>query len=466
MTFEIKVRQRRLPADAYTPVSVYLKLRDQFPRNLLLESSDFHGRENSYSYVCCAPMAGVTLSRDLFCKQLPGGEILEEPLPAGDTVDAVSAFLQSFQFAPAAPACCAGRFFGHVNYDAVRHFEQLDLKPGDSADALPDILLQVYRYVLVFDHYNHALYLTEHYTDEEAGSGLDQVEALLRRNQQGTYAFSTAGDEQSAVSDQEYLDMVAQARTHCLRGDVFQMVLSRGYAIRFKGDDFNVYRALRTVNPSPYLFYADYGNYRLFGSSPEAQLKIDKGRAVIHPIAGTCRRTGNTAEDQRLAEALMADPKENAEHVMLVDLARNDLSRNYDDVQVTVFKELRQFAHVIHIVSEVAGEQPRSRDALQVLSHVFPAGTLSGAPKHKAMQLIDKLETLPRGYYGGCTGFISPGGDTNMAIMIRSFMSRDNTLHFRAGAGVVASSVPERELLEVQEKLKGLRLAIERAHTL
>ncbi len=244
------------------------------------------------------------------------------------------------------------------------------------------------------------------------------------------------------------------------------MVLSRGFSVDFKGDDFNVYRALRTVNPSPYLFYADYGNYRLFGSSPEAQLKIEEGRAVIHPIAGTCRRTGNEAEDKQLAEALLADPKENAEHVMLVDLARNDLSRSYEEVEVTVFKALKQFAHVIHIVSEVSGQKPRNTSPFAVLSEVFPAGTLSGAPKHMAMQLIDKLERYSRGYYGGCTGFISPDGDTNMAIMIRSFLSRNNTLYFRAGAGVVASSVPERELLEVQEKLKGLRLALELAATL
>lgn len=466
MTFDFKVRLRRLPADAHTPVSVYLKIRDMFPRNLLLESSDFHGRENSYSYICCCPVAGVEVQGHTIRKTLPDGTIQENRLPPGQTVDVLSGFMQEFRFASGSPDCCTGRFFGHINYDAVSHFEQIQLKANTDNPDVPDILLQVYRYILVFDHYHHALYLTEHYTDEDAAGGLTQIEALLRTNHGSTYHFGTLGEEQSQVSDQEYLAIVEQARQHCLRGDVFQMVLSRGFSLRFKGDDFNVYRALRTVNPSPYLFYFDYGNYRLFGSSPEAQLKIDGGKAVIHPIAGTCRRTGDAAEDKLLAEALDADPKENAEHIMLVDLARNDLSKSHDKVEVTVFKELRQFAHVIHIVSEVTGEQTRSQGPLQILSDVFPAGTLSGAPKYKAMQLIDNLEQYSRGYYGGCTGFISPSGDMNMAIMIRSFMSKNNTLYFRAGAGIVASSVAERELQEVKEKLKGLRLAIDLAREL
>jgi anthranilate synthase component 1 len=466
MTFDFKVRLRRLPADAHTPVSVYLKIRDMFPRNLLLESSDFHGRENSYSYICCCPVAGVEVHGHTIRKTLPGGTVQENALLPGQTVDIISGFMQQFRFAPVTPDCCAGRFFGHINYDAVSHFEQIQLKPDTGNPDVPDILLQVYRYILVFDHYHHALYLTEHYTDEDAAGGLSQIEALLRTNHVSTYHFSTIGEEQSQITDQAYLDIVEQARQHCLRGDVFQMVLSRGFSLHFKGDDFNVYRALRTINPSPYLFYFDYGNYRLFGSSPEAQLKIDGGKAVIHPIAGTCRRTGDAAEDKLLAEALSADPKENAEHIMLVDLARNDLSKSHDKVDVTVFKELRQFAHVIHIVSEVTGEQTRGQSPLQILSDVFPAGTLSGAPKYKAMQLIDGLEQYSRGYYGGCTGFVSSSGNVNMAIMIRSFMSKDNTLYFRAGAGIVASSVAVRELQEVKEKLKGLRLAIELAHEL
>lgn len=463
MTFDFKVRMRRLPADAHTPVSVYLKIRDLFPRNLLLESSDFHGRENSYSYICCCPVAGVEVHADVLRKVLPDGSTSEAPLQTGQTVDVLSAFLERFHFEEAKPSCCTGRFFGHVNYDAVSHFEQIQLKPAMQDKDMPDILLHVYRYVLVFDHFHHALYITEHYTDEQEVSGLGQIEALLRTNHTTTYHFDTVAAEQSQVTDEEYLAIVEQARRHCLRGDVFQMVLSRGFSVGFKGDDFNVYRALRTVNPSPYLFYFDYGNYRLFGSSPEAQLKIDAGLAVMHPIAGTCRRTGNTAEDLQLAGALSADPKENAEHVMLVDLARNDLSKSHDEVKVTVFKELKQFAHVIHIVSEVVGTRPRHHAPLQILSDVFPAGTLSGAPKYRAMQLIDNLEQYPRGYYGGCIGFVSPGGSMNMAIMIRSFMSRDNTLYFRAGAGVVASSVAGRELQEVTEKLKGLRLAIDLA---
>ena len=255
--------------------------------------------------------------------------------------------------------------------------------------------------------------------------------------------------------------MLTRGKEHCFRGDVFQIVLSRQFSQKYKGDEFQLYRALRSVNPSPYLFYFDYGDYRIFGSSPEAELRIKKGRAIINPIAGTFRRTGNDEQDRILAEKLCADPKENAEHVMLVDLARNDLSRNADDVRVDNYREVQYFSHVIHLVSEVSGKLPGDSNMISVLGDSFPAGTLSGAPKHRAMQLIDRYENQRRSYYGGTIGFIGFDNSLNHAIMIRSFLAKSNTLFYQAGAGIVAGSVEENELQEVNNKLAALKKAIE-----
>jgi anthranilate synthase component 1 len=254
--------------------------------------------------------------------------------------------------------------------------------------------------------------------------------------------------------------MVSKAKAHCQRGDVFQMVLSRRFSQQFKGDEFNVYRALRSINPSPYLFYFDYGNYKIFGSSPEMQLKTEGNKATINPIAGTFKRTGDDIKDEQLAADLLKDDKENSEHVMLVDLARNDLSKNTRNVRVSRMKDIQFYSHVIHIVSNVEGTMYDGDSALKVLGDTFPAGTLSGAPKNKAIRLIDQYEPTSRGFYGGCIGFIGINGETNHAITIRSFLSQGDTLHYQAGAGIVNESDEEKELAEVNNKLEALRRAI------
>lgn len=462
MAYHFHVRSRALPADTLTPVSVYLKLRDLFPDALLLESVDYNGNEHSYSYICCAPVAGIIVRSEGAESYFPDGTTQV----SAASYEALEAFPQQFSFEPADKEYCRGRLFGHINYDAVGLFEDIILRTRNEAAQELLARLHVYRYMIVFDHFHHTVYLTTHFADDEPDPGFAVLEAALRRPTPVVFRFRTAGAETSEETDETYREKVALATEHCRRGDIFQVVLSRAFSQAFTGDDFNVYRALRMVNPSPYLFYFDYGDYRLFGSSPETQLRIKDGTTIMHPIAGTCRRTGDDAMDEQLIAALMADPKEQAEHTMLVDLARNDLSKSHDDVAVASYKKVQRFAHVIHIVSEVRAGRPLHCNAIRMIADTFPAGTLSGAPKHRAMQLIDQYECSRRGYYGGSIGFLEPGGQLNQAIMIRTFLSRNNQLHYRAGAGIVVSSIPENELQEVAHKLKGLRAAIHAAENI
>lgn len=463
MSYPFTVRLRSMPADTLTPVSAYLRLRDSFPNALLLESSDYNGNENSYSYICCEPVAGIVLHQGILTKEFPDGTSLNSRPAPSAILEELSSFIRSFFFRPTPKAYCNGRFFGHINYDAVTVFEQIHFAERESAATIPEIRLHVYRYIIIFDHFNHTVYLASQATTAEEHPGVERIEALLRRPGTTAYPFDTTGAETADTTEAAYKEMVTAGKAHCQRGDVFQVVLSRSFTQSFKGDDFNVYRALRMVNPSPYLFYFDYGNYRLFGSSPETQLRVSNENAVMYPIAGTCKRSGNEQEDALRIKELLQDPKENAEHTMLVDLARNDLGKSHDQVAVTSYKKIQRFAHVAHIVSEVTATLPQHTDGMQLIADTFPAGTLSGAPKYRAMQLIDQYEKTKRGYYGGSIGFLSPDGTLNQAIMIRSFMSKDHTLYYRAGAGIVASSSPENELQEVAHKLKGLRLAIEKA---
>ncbi|MEL6845143.1 MAG: anthranilate synthase component I family protein, partial [Bacteroidota bacterium] len=358
--------------------------------------------------------------------------------------------------------------FGYQSYDTVRHYETVEIEGGRSAErSIPDLIYQAFRYVLVFDHFHNELYIFEHQHDSHPrGEGLDRIESLLNFQSLPRFTFQSSGEESSNLTDEEFLQIIQTGKDHCQRGDVFQIVMSRRFQQAFEGDEFNVYRALRSINPSPYLFYCDYGNFKIMGSSPEAQLIIENDQATIHPIAGTFRRTGNDEEDRKLAKKLFDDPKENAEHVMLVDLARNDLSRNGGDVKVNTYKEIQYFSHVIHLVSKVTATIDPTVSSMQLVADTFPAGTLSGAPKHRAMQLIEANEKGNRGYYGGCIGYLSFNGNFNQAIMIRSFLSKQNVLYYQAGAGVVSKSVPESELQEVHNKLAALRNALELANTI
>lgn len=449
----------------HTPVSIYLKVRDIFPQSALLESSDFHSKENSRSFIALEPLASIGINRGVVIEQLPDGEKVCRPLSSTFRPDeAITSFLNCFTIIGEEKNHCG--LFGYTSFDAIRYFEPIDVMENhhDENDA-PDLLYILYRYTLIFDPFRNELTLIELLAEGET-SRLDAIKASIENRNFANYTFKCVGKETSPITDERYREMVRSGIAHCMRGDVFQIVLSRRFEQSFKGDDFRVYRTLRSINPSPYLFYFDFGGFRIFGSSPETHCKVEDRRATIDPIAGTAFRSGDMTEDARRAEALLQDPKENAEHVMLVDLARNDLSRNAHSVEVDFFKELQYFSHVIHIVSRVGGCLHDNVTPLKAFIDTFPAGTLSGAPKVRAMQLITELESHNRGIYGGCIGFIGFDGNINQAITIRTFVSRSNKLYYQAGAGIVAKSDPDRELEEVNRKLGALKRAIERAEFL
>jgi len=459
--YNFKTSVREILADTVTPVSVYLKMRDIFPNALLLESSDHHSLENSYSFICLKPEASIEVEQFRTTRKYPDGQTETGLITkSGQLADEMEAFFDSFKAESHLPELPANGFFGYVSYDGVQYFETIKFKnPVNPAYAIPEVHYAFYHYIIAINHFQNRIQLIENLFEGEKSS-LNAIEDLLTSRNFATFSFDTVDGESSNITDEEYKTMVNQGKKHCFRGDVFQIVLSRQYAQQFSGDDFNVYRALRSINPSPYLFYFDYGNYKIFGSSPEAQLQINKRKVSINPIAGTVRRTGNDEQDRLQAEKLSNDPKENAEHVMLVDLARNDLSRNATNVEVELFREVQFYSHVIHLVSKVTGILPEGSNPVRVMGDSFPAGTLSGAPKFKAMELIDQYENQNRGYYGGCIGFIGFDNRFNHAIMIRSFLSKNNTLFYQAGAGIVAASDEESELQEVGNKLAALKKAI------
>lgn len=456
---------KKVLGDLHTPVSIYLKVRDLYPESALLESSDFHGNENSLSYIALAPLARIGINNGECTATFPDGS--REITPLTDTyavADALHAFLGRFRVEGADKKVCG--LFGYTAFDAVRYFENIPvMEVHHQENDAPDMLYILYKYILVFDHFKNELTLVELLRDEET-SRLHEIETLIGNRNYASYNFETRGPETSPVSGETYKAMVREGIRHCLRGDVFQIVLSRRFEQPFKGDDFKVYRALRSINPSPYLFYFDFGGFRIFGSSPETHCKVTGRHASIDPIAGTAFRTGNVEIDKQRTEALLADPKENAEHVMLVDLARNDLSRNASGVSVDFYKEVQYYSHVIHLVSRVSGEIKAGSHSVKTYIDTFPAGTLSGAPKVRAMQLITEIEPHNRGAYGGCIGFIGFDGDLNQAITIRTFVSRGNVLYYQAGAGIVAKSNDERELQEVNNKLGALKKAIDLAEQL
>jgi anthranilate synthase component 1 len=464
--YHLKTEHIKMLADVLTPVSIYLRLRDRFANSILLESSDYHGNENSFSYICCNPISKFELKDATLSIQWPGQHTEVKQLPDHQgAVAALGGYLKSFETDANPFKFINNGLFGYMSYDAVQYFEDIKLsKDKEDEYGIPEILYQVYRHVIAIDHFKNELYLFEHsLAGQKSESKLLEIADLLRNNNVPRYTFEVEHKETSNITDENYLEMVELGKKHCFRGDVFQIVLSRRFESSFKGDEFNVYRTLRSINPSPYLFYFDYGHFKIFGSSPEAQIVIKGEEAVIYPIAGTFRRTGNDEADAELARKLSDDPKENSEHVMLVDLARNDLSRNGTEVEVETFKEVQFYSHVIHLVSKVLGKLEANTNTVQIVADTFPAGTLSGAPKHKAMELIDQYEKTRRGYYGGAIGFLGFQGDFNHAIMIRSFLSHGHKLYYQAGAGVVAKSVEENELQEVNNKLAALRNAIEEA---
>ena len=458
-SFTLQSKHKKILADTLTPVSVYLKIRDVFPNSLLLESSDYHANNNDFSYICCNPIASIALQNNKLTTHYPDGSSEElKVTPETDIPEKIHNFSQQFKTKKYPFKFISNGIFGYIAHDAIEHFEQIELNKKKEGHDIPDIYYAVYQNIIAISLFNHEAHLFSHISDGQ--HNLEQLEQLINGKQQSKFKFEKKGEKCSNLTDAEFLEFVNQGKQHCYRGDVFQLVLSRRFSQGFQGDDFNVYRTLRSINPSPYLFYFDYGNFKIFGSSPEAQLVVQDGKAEIHPIAGTFRRTGNDEEDAAAALELSKDPKENSEHVMLVDLARNDLSRNGSEVVVEKNREIQFYSHVIHLVSKVICTMKPAAKTFRVVADTFPAGTLSGAPKHKALQLIDRYEKTKRNFYGGAIGYLDFDGNFNHAIIIRSFLSQHNQLHYQAGAGIVADSVPENELQEVYNKLGALDKAL------
>ena len=481
ITFEYITTSKTILADLYTPVGVYMRLRDLYPQSALMESS-YHDKSNARSFIGLHPIASVAIGHGKATINYPDGSVLEEMIrPDFQSDKAINALLKRIEVKGRDSEYCG--LFGYTSFNAVRYFENIPVKDEtqEKNDA-PDLLYVLYKEVIVFDHHNNTLKVVS-LENEDAGdagqSGEDAIEAVLKAMNKANvkaYDFHPVGEVSSTLTDDEHRENIRKGIQHCLRGDVFQIVLSRRFIQKYEGDDFKLYRALRSINPSPYLFYFDFGGFRIFGSSPETHCRIVRGErsevrgeryvAYIDPIAGTTKRTGDIEADRQGAEYLRNDPKENAEHVMLVDLARNDLSRNCHGVNVDFYKDLQYYSHVIHLVSRVSGELDEGADPIKAFIDTFPAGTLSGAPKVRAMQLISEYEPHNRGAYGGCIGMIGLDGSLNQAITIRTFVSRNGELWFQAGGGIVAKSDVEYELQEVNNKLGALRRAIMQAETL
>lgn len=467
-TYKLNTTYKKLLADTTTPVSIYLRLRDVFPNSLLLESSDYHSRENSMSYVCCEPIAGLVLNDGELKKNYPDGSSQTNAITGFELANEIESFLSAFEVEQLPLKMISNGLFGYFTHEAVEFFETIKLKPdAGNIRTIPVMQYHVYKYIIAIDHFKNELCIFQNrYNGDTDDEGLQKIEFLIKNKNFPEYQFESNGPESSNLTDQEFMDMVEKMKKHIYRGDVFQIVPSRAFSKPFLGDEFNVYRSLRSINPSPYLFYFDYGNFRIFGSSPEAQITIKNRIASIFPIAGTIKRSGDDENDVEQARKLENDPKESAEHVMLVDLARNDLSRHCEDVQVRAFKEVQYYSHLIHLVSHVNGKLKDGVSSFKIVADTFPAGTLSGAPKYRAMEIIDENEKSKRSFYSGAIGFLGFNGDFNHAIMIRSFLSKNNVLHYQAGAGIVADSVAINELNEVNNKIAALRKALEMAETL
>jgi len=458
---KIKTRVKYTLADQTTPIGLYLKIRDRYHNAVLLESTDFRSRENCFSYIGIQSISSFELKNNTVHLTISDYEKQFNP-NQGEVPDIMNEYLGGFQVEGDTDPSIFNGLFGFTAYDGVRYFDTMKLNAEKTTHSIPDLRYDLYKFVVALDHHKDQMIILEN-TFEDEESEIDSFSQELLEGLAGVFSFTREGQEESNLTDEEYKEMVTIGKQHCQVGDVFQIVLSRKFSQGFKGDDFNVYRALRTINPSPYLFYFDHGNYKIFGSSPEAQLVIKNGVASINPIAGTYKRTGNDVEDEAKAAALSKDKKEIAEHIMLVDLARNDLSKHTNEVKVNQFKEVQFFSHVIHLVSNVQGRLNGISNPFRIFADTFPAGTLAGAPKYKAIELIDQYEKQRRGFYGGAIGLIDFNGNLNHAIVIRSFLSQGNTLHYQAGAGIVAVSDEESELQEVNNKLRALKNALEEA---
>ena len=463
--YKLNSVKKNIIVDTITPVSIYLKLRDKYSNTILLESSDYSAKDNSYAYICCNPIAKFYVKKNTLFTEYPDGSKFQKEVAKDIRIfSELEKFMNKFSIqddSNHSKKYISKGLFGYMTYDSVRFFEKININNESFSDDIPDIYYSLYSEIIVVNTFNNEANLISHSGNKNK---IDEIEKLITRKKTNEFSFKLNGKLESNLTDDEFLKMVDNGIKHCYRGDVFQIVLSRKFSQKFSGDEFCVYRQLRSINPSPYLFYFDYGSFKIFGSSPEAQLVIKDKKAEIHPIAGTFKRSGDDAVDKEKAIKLFEDDKENSEHMMLVDLARNDLSRSCSNVKVEKDREIQFYSHVIHLVSKVTGElKSPSND---IIGNTFPAGTLTGAPKFRAMELIEEYENHTRSFYGGAIGFIDFDNNFNHAIMIRSFLSKNQNLFLQAGAGIVSKSNRNNELNEVYNKIGALLKALEKAEEL
>jgi anthranilate synthase component I len=470
----------RLVADLETPVSAYLKLAAGRPMSFLLESVEGGATRGRYSVIGLEPDLvwraegdKAFINRNLIAKP---DAFREDPLP---TLASLRALLKEaeLRLPPELPPMSAG-IFGYMGYDTVRLMERLPHMPDDAL-GIPDAILMRPTMMAIFDVVKDEITIVTpvrkaaHTSAEKAYKAackrLKAVVAAL--NEPLPHAPSSpsrrlpAPRPSSNTTAAEYRSMVSRAKEYIVAGDIFQVVLSQRFSAPFTLSPFALYRALRRTNPSPFLFHLDFGGFALVGSSPEILVRVRNGEVTIRPIAGTAPRGETDAEDQALAEALLKDPKERAEHLMLLDLGRNDVGRvaEVGSVDVTARFFIERYSHVMHIVSNVMGRLDASHDAVDALMAGFPAGTVSGAPKVRAMEIIDELEKSKRGPYAGCVGYFSAAGQMDTCIVLRTALVKEGVMHVQAGAGLVHDSVPEKEQQECINKAQALFRAAEEA---
>ena len=456
---KVKTKYLKIISDIHTPVGVYLKLRDLYSKVFLLESSDYRGSENSLSFICFDSKAQISIHNNIVKMVFDKKEVNKKIENDKGVSYYLNKFIKQFKVEKNEFNYPSNGLFGYISYDCVKYFDNISISNPKEIN-IPEILYDAFKYVIVFNHFNNELIIFEHLYGDDDISQIEKIKNIVSGKPVNPFSFKKNNDERTNLSDTDFKKLVDKGINYCNQGDVFQIVLSKRFYQGFQGDEFQVYRALRAINPSPYLFYFDYGSFKIFGSSPEAQIVIKDDKATIYPIAGTFKRTGDDELDKKEAEKLSSDAKENSEHVMLVDLARNDLSKISKNVEVERFKDIQFYSHVIHLVSKVSGKVSSDKK-IDLISGTFPAGTLSGAPKHKAMQLIEDYENLSREFYGGAIGFMGFNGDFNHAIIIRSFLSKNRKLFYQAGAGIVYKSDRDNENQEVYNKIEALRKAIQ-----
>ena len=456
---------KELPADQLTTIDAYYATKGSY----LLESAERGAHLGRYSFIGVELCASIEL-RGKECRINENG--VERIVAASDPLRVIREFLNARTYVPVGDMTpFPGGAVGYIGYESVAHFEKITFSEKPSI-GIPDACFIVTRFTLAFDNLMHTLKIicnvpvgdSPGNDYDSAVAGIERIEKMIMRAHElhPSSSFKIKGEPVSRFDKDGFVSAVSRAKKYIEDGDAIQVVVSRSLEMEYEGDIFEAYRSLRSINPSPYMFYLDFGGFTLFGASPEVMIRVDGKNAMLRPIAGTRRRGKTAEEDERNACELLSDEKERAEHIMLVDLARNDLGRvaKAGSVKVTRYMEVERYSHVMHIVSEVTCELGDVADPIDVIRATFPAGTVSGAPKVRAMQIIEELEPTKREHYAGLIGYFSYLGTFDSCITIRSAAAKDGKVYLQAGAGIVYDSNPEREYEETNEKLGAVMSAV------